>query len=267
MTDENSVPLRRSGLADQLVEHLLADIAGGTYPPGSRMPPEPELAQRNGVSRLTLREAIKDLRQRGVVRVEQGRGTFVNPPEEWSPFDSAVLNARVTAETSYELAHELTELRVTFETGIAELAALRRSDEDLDRMSDAIERMKNAWNADDMDAYAAADVDFHDAVLRAAGNTFALSLFRSIDGALREVRRRTSTRNPDLAGKAVEQHTRIMQAIRRSAPKVAASRMAEHLHQTEIFTAELVAQARANPRILHTRKPAPGPDTSPRLAT
>ncbi|MEQ7005792.1 FadR/GntR family transcriptional regulator [Actinopolymorpha sp. B17G11] len=231
----------RTGLADQLAERLLDEIVSGTYPPESRLPPEPVLAERAGVSRLTLREAIKDLRQRGVLRVQQGRGTFVNAPAMWAPFDSTVLNARATLEPGYALAYELTELRRIVERGIAELAALRRTDADLERMTVAVEAMKTAWAAGDLDTFSSADVDFHDALLRAAGNTFALTLFHSVDGALRSVRRRTVEDNAELAARAIDFHTKIMAAVRRRAARAAGALMDEHLQETEDFTARLAA--------------------------
>lgn len=231
----------RTGLADQLAERLLDEIVSGTYPPESRLPPEPVLAERAGVSRLTLREAIKDLRQRGVLRVQQGRGTFVNAPAMWAPFDSTVLNARATLEPGYALAYELTELRRIVERGIAELAALRRTDADLERMTAAVEAMKAAWAAGDLDTFSSADVDFHDALLRAAGNTFALTLFHSVDGALRSVRRRTVEDNAELAARAIDFHTKIMAAVRRRAARAAGALMDEHLQETEDFTARLAA--------------------------
>lgn len=238
------VPMSRSGLADQLAEHLLADVVAGVYPPDSQLPPEPELASLAGVSRLTLREAIKDLRQRGVLRVLQGRGTFVNQPQHWSAFDTTVLNARASLEQGYDLALELTELRRVVERGIAELAAIRRSDDDITRLAAALDAMKTAWTKRDMDAFSNADVDFHDALLRAAGNTFALTLFHSVDDALRRVRRRT-VENPELAQRALEAHDRILGAIRRKSAPQAGRTMNDHLQFTEDFIANLAAKAKS----------------------
>lgn len=234
----------RTALAERVADNLLNDIVRGVYPSDDRLPPEPVLAERAGVSRLTLREAIKSLRQRGVVRVQQGRGTFVNRSEEWAPLDSAVLNARAATEQGYELAHELTELRRIVERGVAELAALRRSDADLAKMTAAIEAMHQAWSDGDIDAFSEADIEFHNALLTASGNSFALTLFQSIDVAMRKVRRRTSA-NTYLAERALEFHGKILAAVRRRAHRQAAALMDEHLSETEQFTAELSAKGGA----------------------
>ncbi|PST19276.1 phosphonate metabolism transcriptional regulator PhnF [Rhizobium sp. JAB6] len=67
-----------SALWHQIGEILAADIAAGTFAPGEKLPTEPELMQRFGVSRFTVRQALGHLEQRGLVRAEQGRGTFVH---------------------------------------------------------------------------------------------------------------------------------------------------------------------------------------------
>lgn len=238
-------PVSRSGLADQLAENLLADIVAGVYPPESRLPPEPVLAEQAGVSRLTLREAIKDLRQRGVLRVQQGRGTFVNPPSMWSQFDRAVLNARAATDEGVELAHELTELRRIVERGVAELAAVRRTEADLTAMHAALDKMRSAWTRRDLEAFGNADAEFHQVLLKAAGNSFASTLYHSVDDALRTSRRR-AVENPELAVRALDYHAKILDAIRRRARRAAGILMDEHLQRTEDYMAGMAGRATAS---------------------
>lgn len=235
----------RTALAERVADELLHQIVQGIYASGERLPPEPVLAERAGVSRLTLREAIKALRQRGVVSVQQGRGTFVTGAEQWSVLDSAVLNARAAAEQGYELAHELTELRRIVERGIAELAAVRRTEADLTRLTAALEQMRLAWDEDDRDTFGDADLEFHNALLRASGNTVATTLFHSVEPAMRRIRRRTSS-NDQLAENALHYHAKILAAVRRRAHRQAGALMDEHLAETEQFTAEL--SSRDDPR-------------------
>ena len=85
---------RRQSLPSQVAREFLAAIVSGTYQPSTRLPAEHELVALTGVSRLTLREAMKLLEDKGVVRIEQGRGTFVNPQASWSPLDPMILTAR-----------------------------------------------------------------------------------------------------------------------------------------------------------------------------
>lgn len=226
----------RSGLADQIVEYLLHDIADGVYPAGTQLPPEPVLAAQAGVSRLTLREAIKALRQRGVVRVEQGRGTFVNPTSEWLPFEPKLLAGLVRRD--HAVALQLTEVRRIVEVGAASLAARRRHAADLASMRDALKRMEDAQQADDLVALSKADIDFHLAILRAVDNYFVPALLAPVDAGLRELRVQTS-RDPRMNERALVMHTKIYDAIRRRSARAASELMARHLDETRKFIADM----------------------------
>lgn len=119
----------RRPLAEELSDALLHDILSGTFAPGTILPSETELAERSGMSRLTVREAIKDLRSKRVVEVNQGRGTFVNQPSEWSALDPVLLIARSSyGEDTLELERQFLEARRTVEVQIARMAATRRTD-------------------------------------------------------------------------------------------------------------------------------------------
>ena len=225
-------PLRRavrSGLAEQVAEQLLQDIVDGVYPPESRLPPEPVLADETGVSRLTLREAVKSLGQRGVLRVEQGRGTFVNPQARWLPFDPQLLSTLVKRD--HDLALRLTEVRSIVEVGAASLSAKRRSAEALAEMGAALDRARAAHERGDAEAFSRADIDFHLALLRSVGNDFVPALLAPVDAGLREIRLQTS-QNQTVNERALEMHTMIYEAIRKRSPRTAADLMARHLEET-----------------------------------
>ncbi len=226
MTDRRA---SRTGLAEQVAGHLLHDITEGVYPEGERLPPEPVLADAAGVSRLTLREAVKSLAQRGVVRVEQGRGTFVNPSSQWLPLDPELLTSLVRRE--HGLAAQLTEVRGIVEVGAAGLAARRRTAADLRRMREALERAEAALGSGDVDAFSRADIDFHQAVLGAVGNQFVPALLVPVDGALQEIRRQTS-RDPVASRRALVMHRRIFDAVRGRSAGTAEEAMRRHLDET-----------------------------------
>lgn len=238
MVDGRPAPLHRVGLVDQLIGKLLDDILGGVYPPGSRLPAEGVLAEHAGVSRLTVREAVRGLRQRGVVRVEQGRGTFVAPLSQWSVLDPALLVARAGTGEGRALSRHLTEVRRVVETGAAELAAVRRTDDDLARMDAALGAMR-AELAGDAERFSAADIAFHDAVLAAAGNPFIAALLAPVQAGLRRVRVLTSA-DRAMCELAIRRHTAIRTAIGRRARHRAAEEMSRHLVETETHIDQLV---------------------------
>lgn len=219
----------RTGLAEQVAGHLLHDITEGIYPPGSQLPPEPVLAEEAGVSRLTLREAVKSLGQRGVLRVEQGRGTFVNPTSEWLPFDPQLLATLVRRD--HGLAIQLTEVRGIVEVGAAALAARRRTGSDLKAMREALDRARTAHDADDVEAFSRADIDFHLAVLGAVENQFVPALLDPVEAALREIRLQTS-QDRSANARALVMHGRIYDAIRRRSARGASEQMSRHLEET-----------------------------------
>lgn len=219
----------RTRLAEQVAGHLLHDITEGVYPEGERLPPEPVLAEAAGVSRLTLLEAVRSLAQRGVVRVEQGRGTFVNPSTAWLPLDPQLLTSLVRRDRG--LAAQLTEVRSIVEVGAAGLAARRRDTADLERMRQSLDRAARALEAGDVDAFSRADIDFHQAVLASVGNQFVPAMLVPVDGALQEIRRQTS-QDPAASRRALVMHRRILDAVRNRSATAAAEAMRRHLDET-----------------------------------
>jgi len=85
---------KRKNLSSDLAEALLNAVLDGHFPPNTALPNEAELAEMSGTSRLTVREAIQSLATKNVLSVQQGRGTFVNPPQDWSPYEPVLLIAR-----------------------------------------------------------------------------------------------------------------------------------------------------------------------------
>jgi GntR family transcriptional regulator, transcriptional repressor for pyruvate dehydrogenase complex len=235
------LPVRR-GLADHVVEHLVAAIARGDHPPDSQLPPEGRLAELFEVSRLTVREAVKTLRNKGVVRVEQGRGTFVNQPAMWSPLDPDLLMARAaTVDGTRDLAAKLTEARRLVEVGVAGLAANRRSDNDLGALKRSLERMRRCSDRDDADGFNEADLEFHDVIIAAAGNPFITALFAPLVDLLFEVRR-AAYGSRDAREVAVAAHGRILDAIAAGSADEASAAMDTHMHETALRLDEVIGE-------------------------
>ena len=224
----------RRGLPDQIVGELLSAVARGDYPPDSRLPPEAELAALTNVSRLTLREAVKVLRDKGVLRVEHGGGTFVNPPAQWSALDAELLASRTALEggSAGQLAEQVLEARRVVEVGIAGLAAQRRTEEHLDRMSAVLDRMCASHEADDVVGFSLADSAFHDGFMQAAANPFLAALLDPIRTLAEQVRITTSYA-PENRKAAIRGHSDILEAIRNGDPEAAQRAASDHLDDTQ----------------------------------
>jgi GntR family transcriptional regulator, transcriptional repressor for pyruvate dehydrogenase complex len=223
----------RPSLADELTDELLTRIIDGRYPADSALPPEGDLAREAGMSRLTVREAIKTLRAKNVVRVERGRGTYVNPVDQWTALEALVrATMQRESETARTLPERLIEARRIVEVGAAELAAARRTDQDTARLAGQLAEMANAHDAGDVDAFVAADLAFHDAVLRAAGNGLIAALLDPLSRLLVPARRQTSE-FADIRRHALEHHGTILDAIRAGDTEQARRAMYDHIEQTQ----------------------------------
>ncbi len=214
-------------LSDQIATRLLTEIVQARYPPGAMLPSEGELAKREGVSRLTIREALKVLREKSVIEVQRGRGSVVTARDGWNPLDAAVLRA-VMADQADFVAHmlQLYEVRQLVEVGTAELAAMRRTQAQLAAIESAQARSRDG--RDDLEQSIAADLEFHQAVMRAAGNPALARMFEPLEDVLQEGRRRTS-QDMGARDRAIEAHDRILEAIRSRSPERARWAMHEHL--------------------------------------
>ncbi|MEU6262300.1 FadR/GntR family transcriptional regulator [Saccharopolyspora shandongensis] len=218
-------------LSDQLAERLLSAIIDGTHAPGSALPPEGELAEQYVVSRLTVREAIKALRVQNIVRIQRGRGTYVNPPAQWTALDPLIRAAAATPRSSAAISEGLIEARRLIEIGAVELAAGKRTDDDLAQLRILLQDMRDAVDTDDVELFVEADIAFHDAIMRASGNAFIPLMFEPFGRLLVEGRRETSA-VAKIRANALAHHTEILRALEAADPAAARQAMADHMAQT-----------------------------------
>jgi GntR family transcriptional regulator, transcriptional repressor for pyruvate dehydrogenase complex len=217
--------VRTSRLYEQIVQQIEESILKGALKPGDQLPAERELAQNFGVSRTAVREAVKALREKGLVEAYSGRGTFITNGTSQAIRQSLDFMSRIGQLEG--LAH-LAELRQILEPEIAALAAVRIEEQLLASMREAVATMDR--NLHDPDAYIEADLDFHLALAEAAANPLVLSLLDSIVGLLREQRLRIF-RIDGGPERGQFHHKRILAAIEVRDPEDARSAMRAHLGQ------------------------------------
>src|ERR1700680_3479821 len=177
--------VRTSRLYEQIVQQIEDSVLNGSLKPGDQLPAERELAQRLGVSRTAVREAVKALREKGLVEAYSGRGTFITDGTSQAIRQSLGLMVKIGQPSG---SVHLAELRLMLEPQIAALAATRIEEQLLATMREAVVVMDRSLH--DPDAYIEADLDFHLAMAEAVENPLILSLLDSIVGLLREQRRR-----------------------------------------------------------------------------
>jgi GntR family transcriptional regulator, galactonate operon transcriptional repressor len=166
-------------LFDQVVEKLALGILTGRYPAGDVLPNETALADEVIVSRSAYREALKFLSSKGLIEAKPKTGTRVRPPVDWNLLDPDILRWSLHAGPSMEFARDLFELRRTIEPEATRLAALRRSDEDLRSIEEALSQMEKLkpLSAGSISA----DLHFHERIFVASGNR-ALACLKSVVG-------------------------------------------------------------------------------------
>ncbi|WP_353082341.1 FadR/GntR family transcriptional regulator [Tessaracoccus lapidicaptus] len=220
--------MSRRGLVDEAIQGILERVVDGGFPAGSALPPEADLAALLEVSRPTMREAVRSLSDRGVLRVVHGRGTFVAPQTEWRDLPTLIgVLARTTP--SRDLGLQLIQVRRMLEVGAAGLAAEHRTDDDVARMRDLLDRYDAAGS--DVDEVAALDIAFHEAILAASGNPFLAAIMQPLAEALAASRRTTAARE-DVRSRAQEHHRRIADRIAAGDAPGAKDAMRAHMTQT-----------------------------------
>jgi GntR family transcriptional repressor for pyruvate dehydrogenase complex len=176
--DEETTPTRRrrgSGVTDEAIERIRELIVSGEWGPGTRLPREADLAKVLGLSRNSLREAVRALSLARVLEVRQGDGTYVSSLEA-SELLEPTLSATHLLRGRTVL--ELFEVRRMLEPEAAAMAALRADQDVLDDLQRELDRMVAAGDrADDL---IEADTAFHDVIARAPGNGVLRALLRSL---------------------------------------------------------------------------------------
>src|SRR6266849_492188 len=217
--------VRTSRLYEQIVQQIEESILKGALKPGDQLPAERDLAQRFGVSRTAVREAVKALREKGLVEAYSGRGTFITDGTSQAVRQSLDLMVKIGQP---EGSQYLAELRAILEPEIAALAAARAQESDLATMREAVAVMDRAGR--DPDAYIEADLDFHLSLAEAAANPLILSLIDSIVGLLREQRLRIFKveGGPE---RGQFHHKRILEAMEQRDPEKVRDAMRAHLEQ------------------------------------
>lgn len=203
------VGIARATMAGSVAERLITAIAVGTYSPGERLPPERELAERLSVSRVTIRQALQQVGELGLVEARRGRGggTFVTALS-WR--DVAPEQARRTLEVELPRLRELFDYRCMVEGMIARAAAERRTPEQVEQLGSALAEFAEAGA--DMAAARALDRRLHGLVCAAAGNRHLVALSAHLTTAA-TLGFGAEPYEPDFFVQALAEHEELIAAV------------------------------------------------------
>ncbi|MFB6719216.1 FadR/GntR family transcriptional regulator [Kribbella sp. NPDC056345] len=212
-------PVPRSRLYEQVADQIRTWISENGLQPGDRLPPERELAQRLGVSRATLSQALVALEVIGAVLVRHGDGTVLTERARTGPVIEAI---RAHADR----LPEIIDARDALESKLAALAATRRTDADLVAIRTALADMERDIAAGGRGVEA--DEAFHGAVTAAAQSSLLAQMMETIHDLIRETRLE-SLSQPGRPKDSLAGHRKVAEAIAAGDPTAAALAMHEHV--------------------------------------
>jgi GntR family transcriptional repressor for pyruvate dehydrogenase complex len=251
-------------LSDRLASLLGAQIDSGQLQPGDRLPSEARLAETHGVSRTVVREAVHQLKSRGLLRSRQGSGVYVAPPplNQSLAFDPSVLE-------SVDAVVHVVEVRRVLEGEIAALAAERASATQVKAMRKALLAI-DAAGAAGRDGVAE-DLAFHRSIGEASGNPQFVLLMGFFEQYLREAMRITrgnEARRQDFMDAVRLEHQALVDAIASRDPDAARRRATEHLVHGEqrLIEGGVISRRRKAPAAAARPAAAPPPAVPPSVA-
>lgn len=224
--------LEHRKLYEQVVDRIREQVLAGEIKSGDQLPNERKLAERFGVSRTVIREAMKTLIQNGLVEVRRGQGTFVVDGTARALKQSLQLMMGFISE---DRIAAMVEIRELLEPEIAARAATRRTDQDLDALREAIREMDAA--AGEVGAFIDADNRFHVALALATHNKFVPGLLDSVVDLLQELRGRIFAVSGG-PSRGQYHHRKILEAVEAGDPEAARSAMLRHLAQVREDSSE-----------------------------
>jgi GntR family transcriptional repressor for pyruvate dehydrogenase complex len=221
----NYEPIESERLYERIVAQIEQRILKGDLHVGDQLPPERELGEQFGVSRTAVREAVKALREKGLLETYPGRGTFITDGT------SRAMRHSLNWVVSIGAAHgseDLVQVREILEPEIAALATTHATAEQLATLDRAVAVMDAALN--DAEAFIEGDLDFHLTLAEATQNDIIPILIDSIIDLLREQRKRIFF-TPGGPQRGQIHHKRILKAVKQHDPDAARKAMRAHLTQ------------------------------------
>jgi GntR family transcriptional regulator, transcriptional repressor for pyruvate dehydrogenase complex len=221
-------PIKKTRIPEEVADRIRVLILDGTFAPGQPLPPERLLAERFGVSRGSVRDALRILEMIGLLETRHGQGTF---PRELT-VDRLVAPLASVMTYRHDLRDELMDVRRMFEPAVARAAAMRASDEDIADLERIIEIQRRKLKADQ--SAIIEDSAFHATLARCTHNRVVVSIMAILNDLLVESRAQ-SLRQRGRPARSLDGHEAVIAALRSHDPDAAARAMAYHIDQIAGF--------------------------------
>jgi GntR family transcriptional repressor for pyruvate dehydrogenase complex len=226
MDSFNLDPIRKRSIAEEISERILKLLRDRKLHPGDKLPPERELADMLGVSRPSLREALRALSLMNIIEIRHGDGTYVSSLDPDQLFDHLEFVFDLDESTLVQLF----EARKVVEVGCVALAATHITSDELALLDSIV--AQSAATVEDADAFLAADLALHKVVIEASNNPMLIRFMASIS-QLGMVSRRITGSSAAVRKQSIQDHRAIVAALKAGNPEAASQAMLEHLNNVE----------------------------------
>lgn len=237
--------VKKNAISEEITARVLTLIREGELSPGSKLPPERELAEMMQVSRPSLREALRALSIMNIIEIRQGDGTYVSSLEP----DLLVEHLDFVFSVNDSTIIEVFEARRIVEVGLTAMAAQRITDEEIDKLERCLQR--STETVEDPPAFMVADIKFHELIVETARNVFLKRFMTSIYHLSRASRMRT-VQIPGIREQAMHDHKEIVQALKARDPEQARQAMLRHLNNIEAKLLNLPDHAQGTEQLTST---------------
>lgn len=214
-------------VTDEAILRIKEMIVQGELRPGQRLPPEKELSERLGLSRNSLREAVKALDMMRVLDVRRGDGTYVTSLEPRLLLEAMTFVADLHQDGS---VLEIFEVRRVLEPPTAALAAAHIGDEQLEELRDVVGAVDPGFSVEELVEH---DLDFHQRVAAATGNNYLMGLLDSLSGATVRARIWRGIADGGSVRRTIDEHRAILAALERRDGTLAQALMLAHISGVE----------------------------------
>lgn len=222
-------PVKSKRLYEDIVEQIQQLISGGELKPGDKLLSERELADRLQVSRVSVREAIRSLEMLGFIEIRHGEGTFVRDTNA----DDVIRPLAMFLAVERGSLLDMFEVRRIFETSTAALAAERATDDEIEHIGHLLDKMKDSIRRGDSEKGEEYDAGYHYAVAEATHNNLLIKLLRTVheewSKAVSAGSQQLLLDSANNGQKIIDQHTRVLEAIKAHDPATASQAMLDHV--------------------------------------
>jgi GntR family transcriptional repressor for pyruvate dehydrogenase complex len=213
----------RASPREAVSDAILELIRGGELRPGMRLPSEPQLVQMTGISRSSVREAVRSLQTMGLLEVRRGQGTFVREIDSESVTDAQLL----LLLDDHTVLENLIEVRCALEPVIAQVAAERANDDDVAALGEALHAMNSAQG---MEEWRPAHLAFHKALVDATHNIILMKIWALVTIFLKDSPLVTGSLRVTMP----HVHIDLYEAVEAHDGQKAAAAMAEHISDMKL---------------------------------